>query len=312
MADSPIAGAGSFIQEHPYETAAIAVVGVLLVWYLFASGSSTPASTTGVDTTGAAAAVQAAQTAANEATSQASIAAGVTNNQTAAAQAVALANLNAQQTAAVAAATAQVGVAGYTAAAEIATANASTANTALQAGEAEQLSNNATIASEFSTLGSALTSFGAQSANTANVIQETNVQAAEAALPYVGPSQAYGLISQAQGANVTTSGSSSNQSATASSQGSWFGWLWPFFGFGGGSSGSSAASGTTAVETSFVPSVNPNLAANNSAFLAGYGSLLSGFGLGLQAPTANISETGLLSLASINAAAVNSPFTNSH
>lgn len=311
MADSPIAGAGSFIQEHPYETAAIAVVGVILVWYLFASGSSTPASTTGVDTTGAAAAVQAAQTAANEATSQASIAAGVTNNQTAAAQTVALAQLNAQQTAAVAAATAQVGVAGYNAAAEIATANASTANTALQAGEAEQLSNNATIAKEYSTLGQVLVGFGSQSASTANVIQETNAQAAIAALPYVGPSQAYGLISQAQGANVTTSGSSANQSASASASGfgAFFPWL---FGFFNGGSSSSAASGTTAVQTSFVPAVNPNLAANNAANLAGFGGLLAGFGRGLQAPTANISETGLLSLASINAAAVNSSFTNSH
>ena len=317
MADGIVAGAGSFVEEHPYATAAIAVVGVVLIWYMFSGSSSGSTAGSGpTDTSGAAAAVQAAQTAANEATAQSTIAAGVTNNQTAAAQTVALAQIQGNVAAANAAASAATATAYYGAAGEVATANSNTAIAAITAGAQEQLSNNNLLKSEFSNLASVLATFGESSQQTAQILEENRTQVTTAALPYVSPTQAYGLVSQAQGANVTTSqsGTSASQSASASASGlgSFFPWLFGLFS-GGSNAGGASASGVTALQSSYTPSANPNFVAANSANLAGFGALLSAFGRGAQAPSApSLSQTGLLSLASINNSAVTNSFTNSH
>jgi len=180
MPDNIVHHTGNWITDHPYASAGIAVGTLVIVWYLM-SGSSATTAAASTDTTGAADVV-AAQLAANEQLAATNAQAGVTNNQTsaaqtvalaqvqaqtdattaaaqvtdnqtAAAQAVALASIQGQTDAAVASSTAIAQSAQFNALAEVANSNASVINTMTNASAAEQLSNNATLQSEFGNLG---------------------------------------------------------------------------------------------------------------------------------------------------------------
>jgi len=290
----PDASSGSWITEHPYASAGIAVGALVVVWYLLSSSSATTAAAS-TDTTGAAA-VAAAQIAANEqqaalqtqadvTNNSTAASAQVTNNQTAAAQVVALASLQDQTTAALAASTSQSSVAQYNASAEIANSNASVINTMTNASAAEQLSNNATLQSEFTSLAGSLQSFFSGSNPTL-----TNVTASAS----------------------SSSSSSSSGVAAGVQQISPASYLWAALGgpwfpipYGTPTPAVPATSSSSTYSWS-TPVQNPNLAGSLQTFTQNFGSLLAGLGKGLQAPvTTQLSPTNVLSLAQINASAVN-------
>ena len=264
---------GNWVTEHPYASAGIAV-GALVILYLMFSGSSTPAPAVSTDNTGAAASVVAAQIAANSASALAQISANATDNQTAAAQTVALAQIQGSVDSAVATAAASSQVAQYNASAEIANSNASVLNTFTNAGAAEQLSNNATLQSEYSSLAGVLNNFFGNSPVFSNVTSNSAGIPATAS----GPQP----ISPASYLYAALGG--------------------PFIPIPYGS----PTPGTAAVPATSTPVTNPNLVPATQSFLSGFGSLLAGMGKGLQAPVApNLSETGILSALQINASAVN-------
>lgn len=158
MAENLTGGTENFLKAHPYASAGIVLGVVLVVWWLVSRGSSAPQAGSGVvDDTGTAdaAAIQAAQIGANGQLAQAQIQAGVLNNQTAAASQVALAQIGGQT------ATAQ-----FNSAAEIATSNSAVAIAASQIQGDEQLSNNATLASEYADLSSVLNGMFNSTSNT--------------------------------------------------------------------------------------------------------------------------------------------------
>lgn len=209
MAFDPAQSTGDvwgFVKEHPVGIA-VAVLGVVVLIYLYEnSGSSAPTATGSADDSAinAAAAIQAAQTSANEQTAVAGIAAGVTNNQTTAAQTVALAQIQGQNDANAAAATATLGSAYYGAATEISANNTAGAIAATQAQETEQLSQNQTIASEFGNLSGVLTNFGN---NTQSMVNNLNASPTTTGAPLaaVQPtliSPDFGLAAMTGGANA--------------------------------------------------------------------------------------------------------------
>jgi hypothetical protein len=275
----------SLIQEHPYMVAGGALVVVLIVWYLVGSGSSSSAAVAPSNNTSAdAAALAAAQDASNAQIAQAQIAAGVTNNQTAAAQAVSLAQMQAQTDQVVAAATALGQQAQYNAAAEIAGSNASVAIASTQAQSAEQLSNNATLQSEFSSLAGVLNGYttvaGAGGGAFANV------------------------------ANTASQSGSSSYSQSGSPAETWTGGFGDTFWSVPISLGTPATSQSASQSSSYsTVTANPNLPGVNSTFSNAFASLMAGLGKGVSAPvTQSLAPTNVLSLAQINSQAVNSTF----
>ncbi len=288
MAENLVSHGGNWITEHPYASAAIAVGTLVVLWYLF-SGSSTPAPAVSTDDTGAAASVVAAQLSAQTALAQTDAAAQVTNNQTAAAQTVNLAAIQSATDTAVATAASNTAVAQFGASAEIANSNASVANTQINASAAEQLSNNATLASEYSSLADTLNSF------------------------FSGGNPAFSNVTSYQASSSATSASSSGVPAGAQpiSPASYLyaalGGPWIPIPYGSPSPAIPATSNASNVSQSIsTPVQNPNIVPTTQSFLSGFGSLLAGMGKGLQAPvTPSLSETGILSLAQINASAVN-------
>jgi hypothetical protein len=151
---SIVANTESFVEEHPYATAGIAIGVVILLWYLL-SGSSTPASTTVVqpDTTADAAQVAENQAAQDAATAQTQIAANATVQQATIAAGVANSSTAAQEAASIAQSNSQTAIA------------QSTNDDALTA------QGNATIGSEFANLASLLTTFS----NNTTSVQNTGI-----------------------------------------------------------------------------------------------------------------------------------------
>jgi hypothetical protein len=157
LAEDLTSSTTGFIKGHPYWTAGIVLGVVLVVWWLVSSGSATTATTTAsgtTDDTGTtdAAAIQAAQLTANSNLAQAQLAANALNNQTAAGQTVALASIAGQQAGAA-----------YEADASVASSNSAVAIAQAQVQGDEQLSNNATLASEYADLSATLASYFAGS-----------------------------------------------------------------------------------------------------------------------------------------------------
>jgi len=284
MAADLTSSTSSFVEQHPMASAGIALGVVLIVWYMVSANSGASTASSGTDTTSAAADELAAQTAANATTAQQSIAAGVTNNQTTAAQTVDLANIQAQLSASLGASNATLGSAYYSSAGEIASSNASVANTALMAQSYEQISNNQTIASEYSDLASTLTSFGNNYQSIANT--NSNNQSADV----------QGLISGLSSQGVANLSSSGTLGTGPLASGPWNN-------LGAGILGSSGAPGVNN-DANLIATQNTN----NSAF----GLLNGNFGVGITQPATQFSGTQILSMANINSAAVTNGFTNLH
>jgi hypothetical protein len=280
----------SWIETHPWEAAAIGLGGVLVIWYIWSSQSGGTASTP-ADTSGAAAAVQAAQLAANEQLASVQMQGQVTNNQTAAAQTIALAQTQAQTDQVVAAATAAGQVAGFNAAAEIAGSNSSVAIAQIQGQTAEQLSNNATLSGEYGNLANVLNNYISQAGGGGGVFG--NIYDTASASNYFNNSQSTsysGTQNFGNSLNILgagTGGYAENNVTTSQTNTQ-----------GGGS--------TSSFTNTFA---NPNLPTFLTGLNAGLAPLSNNFGSGLAAPsTPSLSETGLLSLAQINSAAVQSVF----
>jgi len=319
LAENLVHHTGNWITEHPYASAGIAVGTLVVVWYLM-SGSSTPAAAVSTSSDSAAASTLAAQIAANTSTTNAQIAANtsttnattaaqVTNNQTAAAQAVSLAQIQENRDAAIATAAATTSTAQYNASAEIANSNASIINNYTNAGAAEQLSNNATLASEFSALAGVLNTYFSQASKGTGVFSNVGESYSASASSSTNSSVAYSVAGTPAVAAVQGISPASYiyQALTG---------IWNAIPYGTVSSGSAAtpASSSTissgasysANQASYVPVANPNLSGTTSNLLSGFGGLLAGLGKGLQAPvTSTLSATNLLSALSINTSAVN-------
>jgi len=268
---------GSWITEHPYASAGIAVGTLVIVWYLM-SGSSAPAAATSTASDTGAASIVAAQIAANASTANTAAAAQVTNNQTAASQAVSLAQIQATHDTAVAQATASTKIAQYNDSASIAASNNSVTTAYINASAAEQLSNNNTLASEFSALAGVLNSyFGKASSGTGVFANVSNV----ATNQY--NNNVSGQISQSIANATGTGGATTSVSSTSSYK----------------AQNAGAYSWTT-------PVGNPNLTTTTASLLSGFSSLLAGLGVGLQKPvTSTLSAANLQSLSALNFSAVN-------
>lgn len=331
MAENLTGGTENFLKQHPYAAAGIVLGVVLVVWWLVSSGSSaTPVAGTGsTDDTGTtdAAAIQAAQLTANGNLATAQLSAQALNNQTAAGLQIGLASIAGQQASTVAQSVAAGQVAQFNSAAEIAASNSGVAIAQAQVQGDEQLSNNATLASEYASLGGLLSNFfGAAGASGATAPFGTATQSSSAntnagttsggassgghaggapAHPQIPASTTYSYLTPT--GSVFPGGQSAQNiinTVTVPSEG---GTSPPSYsqpvsaapGFNVGPSASSSQSSSS-------PVVNPNVAAVNSGFLTGFGGLLAGLGVGLQTPqTQSLSPTQVLSLAQINMAGAN-------
>lgn len=161
----------SFVSEHPYETAAVVGVAILLVWYLF-SGSSAPATSSGNGDAaiGAAASLSANQAGLNAGVAQANIAAGVSNAATQAGLTLGVTQSNNALA---------LGVQQSSDAASIAN-TASTNATALattQSNDAVQAVGETSLASEFTALAQSLTSYATAASTNATAQNIAGIQA---------------------------------------------------------------------------------------------------------------------------------------
>src|SRR5271166_6230441 len=271
---------GNWVTEHPYASAGIAVGALVILYLMFSGSSSTQAPAVSTDNTGAAASVVAAQIAANTALAQTNAAANVTNNQTSAAETVALAQTQGAVDAAVATAASATAVAQFNSSAEIASSNASIINTFTNASAAEQLSNNATLQSEYSSLADTLSSF------------------------FTG-SSAFANVSNQASSTITSAGTAAGPQpiSPASYLYAALGGPWVPIPYG---DATAAVPATSNVSSSSTPVQNPNLVVASQSFMSSFGALLAGMGKGLQAPVStNLSETGILSALQLNVSAVN-------
>lgn len=332
MAENLTGGTENFLKQHPYAAAGIVLGVVLVVWWLVSSGSSaTPVAGTGsTDDTGTtdAAAIQAAQLTANGNLATAQLSAQALNNQTAAGLQIGLASIAGQQASTVAQSVAAGQVAQFNSAAEIAASNSGVAIAQAQVQGDEQLSNNATLASEYASLGGLLSNFfGSAGASGATAPFGTATQSSGAgqssgahaggapAHPQAQPTTTYipavvwQSINPADANYVAPPPSGvpdpfnngvqeGHYVTTPAAGGGNLG--------GGGNAPGIVGSSASSFQQSSTPVVNPNVAAVNSGFLTGFGGLLAGLGVGLQTPqTQSLSPTQVLSLASINMAGVN-------
>ena len=144
-------------KAHPYAVAGGIAALVLLIWYFESASSSSSATTssgaaTSNDPTGDAAAISAAQIAANAATAQGAQTLQGTQSTNDMLTTLGLANLTAN-------ANATTGSAYYNSLSEISASNSATAIASLEAGDFEQVANDQTISNEFGNLSALLATY---------------------------------------------------------------------------------------------------------------------------------------------------------